>query len=68
MSVICEHCGHEMTNRENVYGTFCVKCNKFISPQKKPKIIQEAEQRLIEQQAVIRDYLRRTILGDKNGN
>lgn len=57
-----------MPNRNNVYGTVCTRCNAFIEPSKKPQIIEDAENRLREQQDYIRDYLRRNIKGDTNGN
>lgn len=68
MSVICLKCGNEMPNRDNVYGTVCTRCNAFIEPSKKPQIIEDAENRLREQQNFIREYLRRNITGDTNGN
>jgi len=57
-----------MPNRENVFGTICSNCNSYIEPDKKPKLIADAEMRLADQQNTIRKYLRRIILGDKHGD
>jgi hypothetical protein len=68
MSVICKNCGHVMANRDNVYGTICIKCNSFIPADKRPQFVIEAETLLKTQQNTIRNYLRRKTLGDNYGN
>ncbi len=35
---ICDNCDHEF-ERENVYGTYCPKCNNFIKPHKEPELV-----------------------------
>lgn len=68
MSVICDVCGNIMVHKDNVYGTFCTSCNQYIKPDVLPKFIRDADRRLREHQHIIRMYLRKKILGDRNGN
>ena len=34
--IYCDNCEHSF-NRDNVFGTFCPKCNCFIKPEKEPE-------------------------------
>ena len=45
MYVVCNKCGYEF-ERNNIYGTRCPKCNNLIKPDKKPKFIEENEEKL----------------------
>lgn len=68
MSVKCPYCEHEMPKRDNIFGTICDNCKKYIKPAKKPKFVQEAEYRLRMQQKKLRQYLKNLMIGDENGN
>lgn len=68
MSFICSKCGYENTERDNIYGTICLKCAAFIAPKTKPKFIIEIENKISYNQNVIRQYLKQKMLGDNNGN
>jgi hypothetical protein len=57
-----------MNNRDNIYGTFCLDCNFFIYPPKKPEFVERNESVLKKCQDKIRDFLRRKMLGENNGN
>lgn len=66
--MICPECNSDLGDRENVYGTICVKCNSYIHPLVKPKFIIEAEEKLQVNQEIIRNFLKSKILGEYNGN
>lgn len=68
MSTTCPNCNHTMSNRQNVYGTICSKCGKFIEPHKKSKMEIELDLRHKMQQSEVIKYLRKLILGDDHGN
>ena len=36
----CSNCGHSFT-RNNIFGTFCPKCNYFIKPEKEPEFFKK---------------------------
>ena len=67
MSTVCEFCNHTM-NKDNVYGTFCIKCNKYLQPSSLPKFVLENQRKLLEHQQIIRMFMRKKILGESNGN
>lgn len=66
--MICPSCAHSMPHKENVFGTMCSKCGKYIPPVVKPKMVQEAEKVLAMNQQKIRIVLKQMILGDKDGD
>lgn len=68
MGFSCPFCGIQNAERDNVYGTICYGCEKFIPPEIKPKLTRECEKNLTASQHIIREYLRRKILGETYGN
>ena len=46
MQVLCNKCSYEFEHYNNVYGTFCPKCNVFIGPDKKANFLVESEKKL----------------------
>lgn len=67
MSVKCYHCNHVMPTRNNVFGTICDNCKKYIEFERKPKFVLDAEFRFSMIQNKLRSYLAKIINGDKNG-
>lgn len=68
MSVKCSYCSHLMPTRNNVYGTICDKCKKYLKPEKKPQFLVEAEFRFLMLQNKLRAYISKIMNGDTNGN
>jgi len=68
MGFSCPFCGSQNAERDNVYGTICYGCEKYIPPETKPKFVREHEEKLVVAQNIIREYLRRKILGETHGN
>ena len=68
MSFFCTKCGHENLERDNVFGTICSNCKAFIPPETKPKFIREMEEKRIFNQNIIRQKLKKKMLGDQDGN
>lgn len=65
---LCKFCLADMGNKENLYGTICTKCYKYIPPESEPKIVQYNKMKLQKSQEIIREYLKKKITGEKNGN
>jgi len=68
MSFVCPHCFSSLGARSNVYGTVCSKCGMLIQNETPAPIYKEMKKRLTQQQQQIRQFLRKKILGDSNGN
>jgi len=68
MSFLCHSCGFENNKRDNVYGTICINCNKYVPPENKSQLVKECENRFKRNQLIILQYLKKKILGEKNGN
>lgn len=64
----CPKCYSNLGNRENVYGTFCQFCGYFIKSEEDIPIKRNAQLKLLEHQNIIRKFLRKKILGERNGN
>lgn len=57
-----------MPNKYNVYGTVCTNCGKILEPDKKSNLEIEVDNRHRLLQMQVREYFRRIILGDTDGN
>lgn len=68
MSFHCPLCGFVNPERDNIYGTICSNCESFIPPENKPKLVLELEKKHSYTQNVIREYLKKKMLGETNGN
>jgi len=44
--VECERCGYIIEDYNNVYGTWCRKCNHFIKPLDEPEFVKENKLKL----------------------
>lgn len=68
MGLVCPCCYSSLGVRTNVYGTICSKCGTFIKSEVPAPIYRETKKLLERQQQQIRQFLRKKILGDSNGN
>ena len=68
MRYVCLKCGFVESKRDNVYGTICSECKSYVPPIVKPKLVLEVEEKFIRNQEIIRNHLRKQILGENNGN
>jgi len=68
MGFYCSFCGNQNAERDNIYGAICCSCGSYIPPQVKPKFVREYEEKLAISQNIIRNYLRKKILGEMHGD
>ncbi len=41
MKIICNECDYRFEHYNNIYGTYCPKCNSFIKPIERPGFIKK---------------------------
>ncbi len=79
MDIYCYHCdrifnrdtrinGKTISEYENLYGTYCPYCFKFIEPIKDLDILEQNRLKLEVFRQEVRNLLRRKLLGDRNVN
>ena len=60
---ICDKCNYEF-ERNNIYGTYCPKCNNLIKPDEEPKFIKENKLKLKKMQYEFLKKLKKKIKGE----
>ena len=65
MKVICDKCGWEREYDNNVYGTWCPKCNNFIPSGTEPNFVVSSKLKLKELQQIFLKKLKKSLFREK---